>query len=311
MPSASADNGSHPTCVWSRALAPLLHLKENEAQNAVRQSSDRFWRTMLSWSERDIVIQDVADAQEDTDNDGGDDVGLRISSRHVSMDDGSAIFIAGEQLHEEDRLSEIGDTGDGHEDAKLSVSVVGNRSVLAHLRHGSVRSPWFNMLPSSRLRFVWRAYTCASCRATSKVGRHRTLLACSRNREISRQHDPNQKQALSGYKRNLRERVTFINKVSHGPLQNQACGSRLGSLHCDSANLPNQSMIALMFARPAMCSMYPIWLRPLLSGRRTNVRFWNAAPTRGAVTRRGLMPLCTRARLAIGPWQSCRTPRRV
>ena len=170
MPSASADNGSHPTCVWSRALAPLLHLKENEAQNAVRQSSDRFWRTMLSWSERDIVIQDVADAQEDTDNDGGDDVGLRISSRHVSMDDGSAIFIAGEQLHEEDRLSEIGDTGDGHEDEKLSVSVVGNRSVLAHLRHGSVRSPWFNMLPSSRLRFVWRAYTCASCRATSKVG---------------------------------------------------------------------------------------------------------------------------------------------
>ena len=231
MPSASADNGSHPTCVWSRALAPLLHLKENEAQNAVRQSSDRFWRTMLSWSERDIVIQDVADAQEDTDNDGGDDVGLRISSRHVSMDDGSAIFIAGEQLHEEDRLSEIGDTGDGHEDEKLSVSVVGNRSVLAHLRHGSVRSPWFNMLPSSRLRFVWRAYTCASCRATSKVGRHRTLLACSRNREISRQHDPNQKQALSGYKRNLRERVTFIKKVSHGPLQNQACGSRLGSLH--------------------------------------------------------------------------------
>ena len=201
IPSASAHNASHPTTVWSRALASLLHLNETEAQHAVRQSSHG--RTVLSRSARDIVIQDLVDAKEDTDDDGDDDVGFGISALHVSMDDGTALFIVGEQLREEDRSSQsmvipessldIVDTGDGQEDEELSVSVVGNRSVLAHLRHGSVRAP------SSRLRFVWRPYTCASCRATLMVGRHRTLLACSRKREIYRQHDPNQKQALSGF----------------------------------------------------------------------------------------------------------------
>ena len=55
------------------------------------------WRTLLSRSARDIVTKYVVDARMTHKK---AQTTMRISSLHVSMDDGTAIFIAGEELHE-------------------------------------------------------------------------------------------------------------------------------------------------------------------------------------------------------------------